>query len=295
MMNEYYVYAHVDKENQVPFYIGMGKGKRANSKDRHNHWTAFVDKYAREYEVHYIARDISQDLAYEIEYLFITKLGKIRYGNGVLVNWTDGGYGEGVLLTFFKHDSYEITKVLTEYGQQLYLSEFIGSSINNRIEFLGDLMYEASDMARKRIITGISKKVSFNSPWQVPFCLTQKLPKNNDVEIKLKATNLIELYEKINQPIVLDNLPQSSYLYSYPDRITTYYDLILQENVTLEINDTLISKAVSDWYFYADYRNGYLKVIQGLNNGLKLNVRYLGRNTKNHNRKDIHDFEIEVS
>jgi hypothetical protein len=293
-MNEYYVYAHVDKENDVPFYIGMGKGKRAQSKERHIHWTTFVEKYAKDYEIQYIARDIPQDLAYEIEHLFISKFRKIRYGDGTLVNWTDGGYGEGVLMPFFKHDSHEIAKGLTEYGQQLYLSEFTVSDLKNRVSFLGDLVHEASFSAKKRILSGISRKVTFNSPWNVPFCLTEEPPKSNDLKIIIKASNLVVLNDKINQPVILDNLPQYPYLYSFPDRIATYYDLILQESVKLEINGKFISKANSDWYFYADYRNGYIKIIQGLNNGLNLNVRHLGRNTKNHDRMDIHDFEIFI-
>ena len=37
-MDDYYVYAHVDSENEIPFYIGMGRERRAFSKNRDDNW-----------------------------------------------------------------------------------------------------------------------------------------------------------------------------------------------------------------------------------------------------------------
>ena len=50
-MGKFYVYAHVDKETQTPFYIGIDQRKRAFDKFRNDFWKAFVSKYASNYKV----------------------------------------------------------------------------------------------------------------------------------------------------------------------------------------------------------------------------------------------------
>ena len=102
-MNKFYVYAHVDKETQTPCYIGIGQGKRAVDKSRNDCWEMFVSKYARNYEMRFITENIDEGTAREIENLLIKKFGKIQTVNGILLNCTDGGYGEGV----FVHLSFE--------------------------------------------------------------------------------------------------------------------------------------------------------------------------------------------
>ncbi|MCB9333665.1 MAG: hypothetical protein H6574_21625 [Lewinellaceae bacterium] len=107
-MSKFYVYAHIDRETQTPFYIGIGQGERAFDKTRNDFWKRFVNKYATDYEVKFIVENVDAGIAREIENLFVKNLGKIQTGNGILLNWTDGGYGEGVFFSIFICRQYKL-------------------------------------------------------------------------------------------------------------------------------------------------------------------------------------------
>ena len=62
--NIYYVYAHINQETENVFYIGMGKNKRAWSKNRHPYWIKYVEKLHGKYDV-----KILKDKLYEQEAL----------------------------------------------------------------------------------------------------------------------------------------------------------------------------------------------------------------------------------
>lgn len=70
-----------------------------------------------------------------------------------------------------------------------------------------------------------------------------------------------------------------------------YFDLILQKNVVLKKNGKSISTANPEWYFYEEYWNSYIKLIQARNRGLGFHIKYVGLNNRG-NRNDIYDFEI---
>jgi hypothetical protein len=293
-MSQHYVYVHIEKEHQVPFYIGIGQVRRAYDKSRNDFWKTFVDKYATNYEVKFIADNISEDIAQEIENLFIAKFGKIQTGKGILLNWTDGGYAEGAFVRLsFEDNIFDLNDKMTEYGRSLYLLGLKEFNLNKVNAFLNEIVESKSKELREKTIVEIEKKSKPISSWIVPFCLSESVKKSD--KLKLIVTDLDELRNKVNKPIELDKLPNRPFVDFLIHRIMIYFDLIIQDNVKLEKNENLISKADIDWYFYKDYWKGYIKIIQALNKGLELKVKYIGRNKKDRNRRDIHDFEIETN
>ncbi|MDB4769087.1 hypothetical protein OAG16_03310 [Saprospiraceae bacterium] len=291
-MGKFYVYAHVDKETQTPFYIGIGQGKRAFDKSRNDFWKMFVSKYAKDYEVNFIAENIDEGTAREIENQLIKRFGKIQTGNGILLNWTDGGYGEGVFIQLsFEDNSNELTNRMTEFGKMLNSKDVKEFNVEKIHLFLNEILEDKSRELREKTITEIEKKVKPRNSLTVPFCVTESIKKSDTFTLNL--TDLETLKRIAEEPIKWENLPYREYVDFLIHRIMIHFDLILQENVILERNGKRISKADSDWYFYKDYWKGYVKIIQAKNRGLEFEIKYVGRNKKDRNRKDIHDFEIE--
>ena len=70
-----YVYAHIRKDNNKCFYIGIGKGERAHfaKRDYNPHWTRIAKKHG--YEVKILVNGISIDKAKELERDFISQVG----------------------------------------------------------------------------------------------------------------------------------------------------------------------------------------------------------------------------
>lgn len=87
------VYRHRRLDTNEIFYIGIGKTeKRAYIKNqRNNWWTKIINK--TDYEVEIIARDLSNEDAYELEMFLIKLYGRRDLGLGTLINLTDGGEG----------------------------------------------------------------------------------------------------------------------------------------------------------------------------------------------------------
>lgn len=101
---EHYLYRHIRKDKDEPFYIGVGtKGKkhynslwmkyrRANSKNRRNPiWNKIVKK--SEYIVEILLESDNYDFILQKEIEFIKLYGRIDLGTGILSNLTDGGEG----------------------------------------------------------------------------------------------------------------------------------------------------------------------------------------------------------
>ena len=91
-----YVYRHIRKDKNQPFYIGIGsdrKFKRANqSGNRRNKiWNDIVSK--SDYVVDIIFEEITWEEACEKEKEFIALYGRIDIATGTLCNMTDGGDG----------------------------------------------------------------------------------------------------------------------------------------------------------------------------------------------------------
>jgi hypothetical protein len=90
-MNDYYVYGHYKiGEDNIPFYIGFGRGRRAKSKEKRNkHWHSVVDKYG--YQVKLLCEQITKNEAKQLEVQLIGMFGRSDIGKGPLVNKTNGG------------------------------------------------------------------------------------------------------------------------------------------------------------------------------------------------------------
>lgn len=87
-----YLYRHIRKDLNVPFYIGIGKHiERAYSKsNRNNHWNSIINK--TDYKVEILFDEIEYDYAKIKEIEFIS-LYKRKIDGGTLCNITLGGEG----------------------------------------------------------------------------------------------------------------------------------------------------------------------------------------------------------
>jgi len=87
----FYVYEHIRKDTNIPFYVGKGKGYRANSTQNRNiYWKRVVEKAG--YTINYVAKDIDEELAYLCEQERIDQLKRLGCK---LANLTVGGEGAG--------------------------------------------------------------------------------------------------------------------------------------------------------------------------------------------------------
>jgi hypothetical protein len=88
---EYYVYRHLLSTGEV-FYVGKGKGKRAKSKQGRNiYWRRLVDKYG--YTVEIVAKNITEDEAFELEILMISEYKSLNLCKANLSLGGDGPSG----------------------------------------------------------------------------------------------------------------------------------------------------------------------------------------------------------
>ncbi len=92
-MNRYYVYEHWREDENLPFYVGKGKGKRALKLDRNPYYRNIVTKLRRlglNIDIRIIADNLSEDEAYNLE------RERISYWRSIgikLTNLTEGGDG----------------------------------------------------------------------------------------------------------------------------------------------------------------------------------------------------------
>lgn len=100
-MTYYYVYLHLTKDTNLPFYIGKGSKKRAYSKiHRNKHWHSIVKAHG--FKVDFLATHLNEIEAYYLESYFIKVYGRREFG-GCLVNQTDGGEGQSGAIPTQEH------------------------------------------------------------------------------------------------------------------------------------------------------------------------------------------------
>lgn len=87
------VYRHRRLDKNEIFYVGIGKkeSRAFDFRNRNKVWKGI--KSRSEIEVDIVSRDLSWELACELEQLMIAEYGRIDLGTGRLVNLTDGGDG----------------------------------------------------------------------------------------------------------------------------------------------------------------------------------------------------------
>lgn len=84
-MNIYYVYEYL-REDLTPYYVGKGK----NGRWRGKHCVAVPPKD----RVRFVATNLSEQEAFDLEKELIAKYGRKDLGTGPLRNLTDGGEGQ---------------------------------------------------------------------------------------------------------------------------------------------------------------------------------------------------------
>lgn len=84
-MNKYYVYAYL-REDQTPYYIGKGKGRRMFAKH-------IVPKPNNISRIIIIKDNLIESEAFSLEIDLITQYGRKDLGTGILRNRTNGGDG----------------------------------------------------------------------------------------------------------------------------------------------------------------------------------------------------------
>jgi hypothetical protein len=86
-MNNFYVYGHFKPNEDIPFYVGKGTGRRAWQKNgRNEYWKNVVNKYG--YEVKLLEENLTEEGAYERERELIIEIGLDK-----LTNILTGGEG----------------------------------------------------------------------------------------------------------------------------------------------------------------------------------------------------------
>lgn len=86
-MNIYYVYQYI-REDGTPYYVGKGKNDRAFSNNRR------VKRPDDPSRIVFVAQNLSEDAAFQLEKDLIQQYGRKDLGTGTLHNMTDGGEGQ---------------------------------------------------------------------------------------------------------------------------------------------------------------------------------------------------------
>ncbi len=84
--NDYYTYAFL-REDKTPYYIGKGRGKRINSKNR------AIKPPKDKSRIIFLKKNLTEAEAFKHEVYMIFVLGRKDLGTGILRNRTDGGEG----------------------------------------------------------------------------------------------------------------------------------------------------------------------------------------------------------
>lgn len=100
-MNDFYVYGHRRADNNELFYVGKGRGRRANIKHgRSEYWTRIANKHG--FVVEFLATGLTEDESFKVEKELIAR-------HEGLCNLTDGGEG----ISGYKH-SPEVREIISK-------------------------------------------------------------------------------------------------------------------------------------------------------------------------------------
>ena len=91
-MDRFCLYIHKKKIDDTPFYVGIGvKGRPYRKDGRGDYWVKFTKKH--EYHVVVLEENLSWLDACDKEIKLINQIGRVKLGNGPLINLTSGGEG----------------------------------------------------------------------------------------------------------------------------------------------------------------------------------------------------------
>ena len=108
-MNDYYVYMYL-REDGTPYYVGKGKGDRAYKTHR-GVGKPPIDRIKLSHS------NLHEDKAYAIEKELIAKYGRQNNNTGILMNRTDGGYGNvGVVKLKWINDGEKERRIDPDYN-----------------------------------------------------------------------------------------------------------------------------------------------------------------------------------
>jgi group I intron endonuclease len=97
-MEKCYLYRHVRLDTNMPFYIGVGSGRRAGYiHGRNEIWNSIHKELKGNFKFDIILDDISIEYALQKEKEFISMYGRIDLKSGTLANMTAGGLGTSEL------------------------------------------------------------------------------------------------------------------------------------------------------------------------------------------------------
>ncbi len=194
--NNFYVYGHFDKENNV-FYIGKGTKRRAWSKDRHSVWKYYIEKcLLNEYTVEIIEDGLTEDDSLLLESELISQYGE------ELINWQNYGRGfnKEILNKFWElHDKNKALIKESKLSEKIDIEKSIEGYRNAIIKTLEyfNLDWE-EDCLVKRISNmmdsekeGMGKKGEIDAIDRLTLCLC-KIGKND--EAKIEAINYFKKF-----------------------------------------------------------------------------------------------------
>lgn len=126
----YYVYQLIDPRNNLPFYVGKGKGKRA-------YYHTYKNKKGKNtenpYKDHIIRQILCEGLEPRVEYLFHTKDESDAYlfETALIKKLGRRRYDQGGILTNLCEDSRPPRPCYSDERRELYRNRMLGNTLNS--------------------------------------------------------------------------------------------------------------------------------------------------------------------